>query len=253
MAWTKNRPPSLDDFRRRGHSKARGWYNYVDKEGYAAAKDEWRMIRQQQAEDAAASASAAPAAPAAPAIDMDAIRSKLKGQEEEFIAAQTANIDRDAERNLAQGMSNMIGSGLAGTTVVGGMQAGVQEVATRAKGDVAARASAQTEQLAAQYANLQQAASEAAANRAFQGQQNQLSRAHQIRLADMNNAARATLSTGGGGVRPSTPGLDVFGKPLAGSVQDIQLQRQQMADYRASRAKKYPNLGLVGQSAPNLF
>jgi len=91
----------------------------------------------------------------------------MKSQED-FIAARSADIDRDTQRGFQQGMSNMMASGLSGTTAVGGMQTGLTEAAVRAKAGVAAEAQQRTDQLQLGYGQLAQQAFEGAANRQTQ-------------------------------------------------------------------------------------
>ena len=167
----------------------------------------------------AAAPAAAAAAPAAAAPNFDA----LDAASDKWVEGQNADIDRQKEQGLASGMSNMISSGLAGTTVVGGMTAGVNEAATRAKTNVAGQAATRKEGLKLQYANLSQAAADSAANRALSASEGAANRANSLELGSMS------ASAGGAGVRPSTstPGLDAFGKPMSGSMQQKMLSAQQ--------------------------
>jgi len=193
------------------------------------------------------SKSAATAATAAPAaVD----RSALDAASAKWVEGQNADIDKGAERSLSQGMSNMIGSGLAGTTAVGGMTASVGESATRAKGVVAGESAARTEGLALQYAGLAQGASESALNRQFQASEGAANRA---------SSERMSSSGYGGDVRQGTtqtPGLDAFGRPMHGSAQQKEMALQQqkldmqqkalsMQDSGGGLAKANPNLAAV--------
>ena len=194
------------------------------------------LKRSQASAPAKPAAAPAPAAQAAAGVD----RSALDAASAEWVKGQHADIDRGAEQNLAKGMSNMIGSGLAGTTAVGGMTAAVGEAATRAKTNVSGQAKMQTEGLALQYAGLAQGASEGAANRAFQSSEGALNRASSEKMGTMS------ASNGGSGFAPSapsTPGLDAFGSPMAGSV-------QAMGGGQGGLAQKYPNLSAA---APDIF
>jgi len=205
-----------------------------------------RLEAEKNSKPAMASSASSPAPTTSPVnIDMNKIRARLKGVEDQYVAQQGANIDRDASRNLSQGMSNMIGSGLAGSTVVGGMQAGVQEVATRAKGDVASQAANRTEGLMAQYTNMAQAAQEAAANRRFQAEQNAANRAAQMSLARMSSA------------NANIPLIMQQQRLNATSERDRNRRRDTIgfgfADSRSRPGSKYRNMGMVGSRAPRLF
>lgn len=102
-------------------------------------------------------------------FDMADIRAKLQGTQKGFLDAQNMMIDRNADRAGEQGLSDMISSGLAGTTAVGGMRAAVAESAGMQKADIASRAQMQTDQLALQYASLASQNMNQAANREFAG------------------------------------------------------------------------------------
>ena len=145
----------------------------------------------------------------------------------------------------------MIGSGLAGTTVMGGMQAGVTEAATRAKANVAAGARQQTNQLGFQYANLAQAASEGALNRAagvsegalnrsFQGSQAALNRSAAIQQQDIASQPPSNASQG----------LDIYGRPMKANILAEEISGSAGP---AAAQTRYPNLGMVGQTAPRLY
>jgi len=156
-----------------------------------------------------------------------AVPANLQAGQDAYVSAQNANIDVDAKRGFQQGLSNLIGSGLAGTTVVGGMQAGVTEQATRAKAGVAADAQRTTDQLAFNYANLAQQAEESQANRATQLQLGQLGADTSLKQSAMN--------------QPNTSGLE-------GLIQSLQ---KQIADMKKQIGTN-PN-SLAGTSAPSLF
>jgi len=207
---------------------------------------------------AAKPAGVSPATQAQQAPNLDNIRAKLQGASDKWVAGQNANIDRQGEQSLAQGMSNMIGSGLAGTTVVGGMTAGVGESVTRAKGDVAGQAAQRLEDQTLQYAGLAQSASESAAGRDLQRSEGALNRASSEKMGAMS------LSSGGGQAtrRPSIqPGLDAFGQPMAGSVQQKTAAANSVNDLRAFNIQKKKlgvdaanaNQGSDPGSAPILF
>jgi len=196
----------------------------------------------QDTKRSAAPAREAPAAPTA-AAPKKADRSALDAASAKWVEGQKADIDVGAERSLSQGMSNMIGSGLAGSTAVGGMTAGVGEAATRAKTAVEGEAAMRTEGLALQYAGLGQAASESALNRQFQASEGAASRASSEKIATMGASMGGAGRGGGGGT--STPGLDAFGKPMSGSMA---MKATQMSG--GGLAQKYPNLSAA---APDVF
>lgn len=102
-------------------------------------------------------------------FNMADIRAKLQGTQKTFLDTQNKMIDRNADRAGEQGLSDMISSGLAGTTAVGGMRAAVGESAGFQKADLASRAQMQTDQLALQYATLASQNLNAASNREFAG------------------------------------------------------------------------------------
>jgi hypothetical protein len=182
--------------------------------------------------DEKAKAAAPVAATAAPGIS-SAASSMATG---DWVKGQNANIDRQSEQNLAQGMSNMIGSGLAGTTAVGGMTAGVGEWAARAKGDVAGEAQ-----------RMDLATNEAALNRSFQAGQSALDREQETAMGQLSASTslqKASMSN----QTPSEPGLDAFGRPMPGSVQARQLAALEAAR-KASEAAKATGPAAV-QTAP---
>jgi len=111
-------------------------------------------------------ASSVPSAAPAPAgPDLDAIRKRLMGSQEEALASGTKGINRQAFQSSQQGMSDLISKGMSGTTAVGGMEAGIAEGAAGAKTELASNLQARTDDMMFKYTSLAQQASEGKANR----------------------------------------------------------------------------------------
>jgi len=184
------------------------------------------------------------ATPGASAADL----AKLKANQDAYVEAQSANIDVDAQRGFQQGMSNLIGSGLAGTTVVGGMQAGVTEQATRAKADVAAGAQRTTDQLTFNYANLAQQAAESQANRGMQTAESQANRDLQLQLGQMGQNTALSQSAMS---QPTIQQADTSG--LENLIQRLQKQIEDMQGQMSTLQQKPANPNsLVGKEATQL-
>ena len=145
-------------------------------------------------------------------FNMADIRARLQGTQKSFLNTQNKMIDRTTQRGKEQGRSDMISSGLAGTTAVGGMNAAVAESAGMQKADLASRAQMQTDQLSLQYAALAQQAFDSMANRQLQ--------------AATSGGRGGGGGAGGGGAgeaaeqlmkRPSVGGGAIYGKNYAAS------------------------------------
>ncbi len=152
----------------------------------------------------------------------------------------------DAKKSIGRAVSRMTGSGLAGVT--SGVEASVTDAVKRAQDTQSAQDALRKEDNEFKYASLSQQAEEGKANRA---------------LSLYVNRPRPSVGGGGGS---STPGLDVFGQPMAGSAIAQQLaQNQRALDLKAKEIKTnktgtggkkqsatsaYPN---IGQEFPGLF
>ncbi len=187
------------------------WFNQnmghmVGSKNIGHVQQQWRAYQKRNApKPPPAPAPPPPPAPApapAPAggvpgsgIDMDKIRQMLVSNQDQFLKDQNAMIDRGANKAVEQGASNLIGSGLAGTSVVGGMTAGVQRNATQAKSNLASRTQMNTDDLLLRYMQLGQGASEGAANRAFQSSENAANRGFQSSQNTANQAFQSGENT----------------------------------------------------------
>ncbi|KKN79134.1 hypothetical protein LCGC14_0343220 [marine sediment metagenome] len=135
----------------------RQWFNenmghMVGSTNIQHVQQQWRAY--QKRNKPAPTPVARAAAPAPVAAPASAAALDLQGSQDAFIKSQNAMIDRNAERGAEQGLSNMISSGLSGTTAVGGMNAAVAETAGLQKANVAAGAQRQTDQLRLGYSQL---------------------------------------------------------------------------------------------------
>ena len=162
---------------------------------------------------------------------------ELMKSQEDFIAASNADIDRDTQRGLQQGMSNMISSGLSGTTAVGGMQTGLTEAAVRAKAGVAAEAQNTTNQLQLGYSQLAQQASESAANRDLQLQLGQMGADAAITQSALNQPTVQQADTG----------------QFESVIKSLQDEIAQLRDSMDKLSNQGGGTGYVGQGASSLF
>lgn len=125
-----------------------------------------------------------------------------------------AGLERGRVKSIASGTQAMVSAGLAGTSVPAGLgKKYEEEVAAPTRAGVESERSQRLSSLYANYAGMEQSSYESEQNRSLQ-------------------LAMQSYGGGGGGARTmSTPGLDAFGQPMAGSVQQQQLdiQRQNLA------------------------
>lgn len=147
-----------------------------------------------------------------------------------------AGLERGRVKAVASGTQSLVSAGLAGTSVVAGLgKKYEEEVAAPTRAGVESERAQQISSLQAAYAGMEQGAYESSQNRALQ--------------LSMQSYG------GGGGVTPapSTPGLDAFGKPLRGSVQQQQLdiQRQKLAGKKTIQKQTVSELtgGISGYGA----
>ncbi len=128
-----------------------------------------------------------------------------------------AGLERGRVKSIASGTQAMVSAGLAGTSVPAGLgKKYEEEIAAPTRAGVESERSQRLSSLYANYAGMEQGAYESSQNRSLQ-------------------LAMQSYGGGGGGARTvSTPGLDAFGRPMRGSVQ------QQQLDYQAQElaAKK---------------
>jgi len=160
----------------------------------------------------------------------------LMKNQEAFIAARSADIDRDTQRGFQQGMSNMIASGLSGTTAVGGMQTGLTEAAVRAKAGVAADAQNRTDQLQMGYAGLAQQASEGAANRQTQMSLGQMSADAGITQSALSQPIVQQADTG----------------RFESVIKSLQDEIAQLRESVGGMQTQGAGTGYIGQAAPSL-
>jgi len=83
------------------------------------------------------------------------------------VATKTINkeLDKQGSRQIGRAVSNMTGSGLAGSSVIGGVEASVGAAVARAKESASARDALREDENQFRYASLAQSASEGKANR----------------------------------------------------------------------------------------
>ncbi|HDZ37969.1 MAG TPA: hypothetical protein ENH62_06755 [Marinobacter sp.] len=128
--------------------------------------------------------------------DFEEIKKMLMGSQQQFLDTQGGIIDTQANKAVEQGVSNIIGSGLSGTSVAGGLTAGIQNQATQAKTGLASSTQLDTNRLLLQYMGLLQGASDRSADRTLRADQSQRS----------GGGGSRAGSGGGGGI-----GGSVFG------------------------------------------
>ena len=124
-----------------------------------------------------------------------------------------AGLERGRVKSIASGTQVMVSAGLMGTTVPAGLgKKYEEEVAAPTRAGVESERSQRLSSLYATQAGTEQGAYESEQNRSLQEYMQRYS--------------------GGGGSRGvSTPGLDAFGSPMSGSVQQqtLDIQRQELA------------------------
>ncbi len=103
--------------------------------------------------------------------DFETIKKMLQGSQQTFLDTQGKIIDTQANKAVEQGVSNIIGSGLSGTSVAGGLTAGIQNQATTAKTDLASRTQLGTDRSLLQFLSLLQGASDRSADRMLSADQ----------------------------------------------------------------------------------
>lgn len=129
-----------------------------------------------------------------------------------------ASLERGRTKALSSGMQSLVSSGLAGTTMAAGLgKKYEEEVAAPTRARVESERAKVMSQLQARIAEAQEGARQGALNRAAQ-----------MSMARLSAGTQRYVSSGRG---VSTPGLDVFGQPMRGSLQAQQLdiQRRQLA------------------------
>lgn len=125
-----------------------------------------------------------------------------------------AGLERGRVKAVASGTQAMVSAGLAGTSVMAGLgKKYEEEVAAPTRAGVESERAGRLSSLYAVQAGAEQSAYESAESRSLQEYLQQY------------------RGGGGGYGEISTPGLDAFGKPMRGSVQQQQLdiQRQELA------------------------
>ncbi len=119
-----------------------------------------------------------------------------------------AGLERGRVKSIASGTQAMVSAGLAGTSVPAGLgKKYEEEVAAPTRAGVESERSQRLSSLYATQGSMEQSAYESSENRSLQEYMQR-------------------YSGGGGGGGVSTPGLDAFGSPMSGSVQQQQLDMQ---------------------------
>jgi hypothetical protein len=146
------------------------------------------------------------------------------------LEADLADIEAGKERAIASGQASLIRGGLGGTTVTGAVPLAAEKTAGRAR--LRARGGAESRYMTAlmSFANLAEASRQAELER----------RAAKERTLMGARSREVMQIRGMQGQRQ--PGLDVFGKPMAGSMAAIQADymRQQMSQPGGGYAQQFP-------------